>query len=110
MQEPDLRQSSRKRGYDYQWEQVRAIKLSVNPLCEECNHAGMTTPALMVHHIKPIYGKDDPGRLALDNLMSLCESCHDAKHSGAPESKRVQGCDVRGLPTHPDHPWAKAHE
>lgn len=35
--------------------------------------------ATMVHHIKPI--KEHPElALSLDNLMSLCDQCHDEMH------------------------------
>lgn len=100
------RPSPSKRGYDKQWYKVRAIKLSTNPLCEECTIAGRVTPAEMVHHIKPVDEYPDL-RLYMDNLMSLCNDCHAAKHSQVPEYKRLKGCDSNGFPTHPDHPWVR---
>ena len=59
------------------WRKLRAAKLSRNPLCEECARQGRHTPAKMVDHIVPIrFG----GRsLDMDNLQSLCWSCHSAK-------------------------------
>jgi len=86
------------------------MKLRANPLCEECKILGRIVEASMVHHIISIKGKDDPCRLEWDNLQSLCEACHDAKHSSAPEARRVQGCDVNGMPIHPDHPWVKGRK
>lgn len=102
----DNRKSSSQRGYDKHWQKVRFLKLSLNPLCEECEKAGIVRGATMVHHIVPI-SEDSVIRLDMTNLMSLCEPCHDAKHSGAPESKQVAGCGVDGLPIHPGHPWSK---
>lgn len=72
------RGSSRVRGYNNQWERVRAIKLQLNPLCEMCDKQGLTVRAEMVHHVKPI---DEGGaRLELSNLMSLCNACHEKIH------------------------------
>ncbi len=59
------------------WRKLRAAKLARNPLCEECQRQGKATPATMVDHIIPIRfgGKS----LDMDNLQSLCWSCHSAK-------------------------------
>ena len=103
----DSRPSAAQRGYDRQWYKVRAMKLSQNPLCEECILIGIVKSTDMVHHIIPV--NEAPHlRLAMDNLQSLCMDCHAVKHSNEPESKRLQGCDASGWPVHPDHPWSKA--
>lgn len=48
--------------------------------CVMCRARGVVTRATMVHHIVPVK-KDWDKRLDLDNLMSLCESCHNGiKH------------------------------
>ena len=59
------------------WRKLRAIKLSEEPMCEECARAGRLTPAQMVDHIVPI----NKGGDALDknNLQSLCNACHARK-------------------------------
>ena len=59
------------------WRKLRAIKLHWQPLCEECLEHDWHTPAQMVDHIVPI----NRGGAALDlqNLQSLCNSCHNRK-------------------------------
>ena len=60
--------------YDANWSKVRNQKMHLNPLCEDCLPDTLT-PAQEVHHIKK--AKDYPAlRLQLDNLMSLCKTCH----------------------------------
>nr|DAH08110.1 MAG TPA: HNH endonuclease [Caudoviricetes sp.] len=67
------------------WRKVRAVKLSQDPLCEECARQGMAVPAQMVDHIRPI----NEGGAALDmkNLQSLCHTCHNRK-SGQEKHRR----------------------
>jgi 5-methylcytosine-specific restriction enzyme A len=61
------------------WQVVRARQLQEHPLCEDCLAEGRVTPAVMVHHEKPV---TDYPELALveSNLRSLCDSCHNKKH------------------------------
>jgi len=59
------------------WRRLRALKLSEQPLCEECLRAGRTTPAQMVDHIVPI--NKGGAKLTMDNLQSLCNACHARK-------------------------------
>jgi len=77
------------------------MKLRENPLCEECERINLLTSAVMVHHIIPIEGGGEP--LDWDNLMSLCEYCHDKKHSRL----NLSGCGIDGMPLNLGHPWAK---
>ena len=59
---------------------MRLSKLRRNPLCEECLTKGVYVAATHVHH--KIEVKDDPSRkLDIDNLQSLCNSCHSSIHS-----------------------------
>lgn len=60
-----------------QWRKLRALKLSQQPLCEECLTHGTHTPASVADHITPI----NRGGVALDieNLQSLCSTCHNKK-------------------------------
>ncbi len=57
------------------WGRMRLYKLSLNPLCEQCQKNGLIVAAAEVHHIIEI--SEDPD-LALDinNLESLCKRCH----------------------------------
>lgn len=62
-----------------EWKAVRRKKLSINPLCEECLRQGKLTKAVMVDHITPI--RQGGAALDLNNLQSLCWSCHSRKSS-----------------------------
>lgn len=98
------RPTSHQRGYDANWRKLRRQKLRANPLCEECERGGLVVVATMVHHILPI---EEGGEvLDWDNLMSLCEICHDKKHSKN-SIGNVGGCGSDGLPLHTGHPWNK---
>jgi 5-methylcytosine-specific restriction enzyme A len=62
------------------WEKCReTIMERDNYLCQKCLKRKKITPADMVHHIKEL--KDYP-ELALneDNLISLCNPCHNEEH------------------------------
>jgi 5-methylcytosine-specific restriction enzyme A len=60
------------------WRKVRALKLAINPLCEQCEARGDVTPAEHVHHKRPRHAFPE---LAYDvtNLESLCQRCHNAQ-------------------------------
>ena len=66
------------------WKQCReTYKKSVGGLCEECWKQGKAVPATEVHHIKhltPQNVKDPSIALNYDNLLALCEQCHDKMH------------------------------
>ena len=72
-----------------QWKQVRKMQLNKYPLCVECS-----MPARIVDHIKEI--KDGGERLSLDNLQSMCVSCHNIKTAKA---KQHRGGAVKSLQT-----------
>lgn len=58
------------------WRRLREQALMRNHgLCQECLKTQKITPASMVHHKVPIK-VDWSLRLRLDNLISLCDSCH----------------------------------
>ena len=60
------------------WLKLRQLKLNHSPLCEMCLKQGITTPAVLVHNIKPI---EDGGEMyQYENLMSLCSECHNKIH------------------------------
>ncbi|NMC20276.1 MAG: HNH endonuclease, partial [Thermogutta sp.] len=50
------------------------------PLCEECLKQGIVKEADLVHHIIPV-DKDPSLILVMDNLMSVCNHCHQVIHS-----------------------------
>lgn len=47
--------------------------------CRECKRYGKVRLATLVHHVNPL---ETHGHLALDtnNLISLCNSCHESMH------------------------------
>lgn len=64
--------ATRKR-YGRTWKRIRDRHIKAHPLCEQCEKAGRLTPAEEVHHIVPL---SQGGSNDVNNLMSLCTSCH----------------------------------
>lgn len=60
------------------WRKLRALKLSIDPLCEDCLKQGRTTVAVEVHHVEKRKLRPDLA-LSLENLASLCVPCHNMK-------------------------------
>lgn len=48
-------------------------------LCRDCLDKDVITPYNTVHHIVPIK-EDWSKRLDIDNIICLCESCHQKRH------------------------------
>lgn len=61
------------------------MKLSADPLCEQCLAKGLTTAATIVHHID-----EDELNCDEDNLLSVCMSCHEEFHPDRFKSKGGQ--------------------
>ncbi|MDZ5609754.1 HNH endonuclease signature motif containing protein [Bacillus pseudomycoides] len=75
------RDKEAKKFYDSKaWRDCRRLALTRdNYLCQECLKHNIITPADMVHHIKE--RSEYPGlALTLDNLISLCNACHNKEH------------------------------
>ena len=97
------------------WKNLRRLKLSSNPLCELCEKAGLVVSANQVDHITSIQAGGDAA--SLDNLMSLCTPCHSRKTvlkdggfgRQASDTPLIKGCDDRGKPLDPNHPWNTRH-
>ena len=83
--------------------------LQDKPLCELCIKIGRIEPATVVDHITTINSGGDPFP-GLDQLMSLCASCHNQKSRCAQigEDYTIKGCDLFGYPLDPRHPWYRA--
>ncbi len=65
-------------GYGSDWQRFRETFLAFNPLCADCEAAGLVHPATEVHHVVKV--KDDPSRrLDADNCLALCESHHSKR-------------------------------
>ncbi|MEH6868939.1 HNH endonuclease [Bacillus safensis] len=48
-------------------------------LCQDCLTADRITAAETVHHIEELTDRPDIA-LSIDNLISLCNSCHNKRH------------------------------
>ncbi|MEL6980621.1 MAG: HNH endonuclease signature motif containing protein [Pseudomonadota bacterium] len=60
------------------WRRLRQVQLNREPLCRYCLENDILTSAEVVDHKRPHRG--DPVLFwALDNLQSLCKSCHDGR-------------------------------
>ena len=59
------------------WVETRKRKLQISPFCEECRKNGTITTGKLVDHIIPI--KQGGAPYDLDNLQTLCWSCHSRK-------------------------------
>ena len=59
------------------WRNVRALQLSIEPLCRECRKRGRLVQATVVDHI--LARNHGGSEYELDNLQSMCKSCHDSK-------------------------------
>ncbi|MEK4873138.1 HNH endonuclease [Niallia sp. FSL W8-1348] len=69
------------------WSKARKLALERdNYLCVHHLKRKQIVPADMVHHIKEL--RDYPElALTLDNLVSLCNACHEAEHPDRGRSK-----------------------
>lgn len=63
--------------YGNDWRKLRDIYVKEHPFCEECYKNGRLVPVEEVHHIIPL---KEGGKHSIDNLVSLCRSCHAKKH------------------------------
>jgi 5-methylcytosine-specific restriction protein A len=82
------------------WRELRAAKLEADPACE-LKLPGCEGAAVEVDHIQQL--KDGGERFAWENLRSVCEACHMARHG----KRRRYGFDLDGNPLDPEHPWNK---
>jgi 5-methylcytosine-specific restriction enzyme A len=71
------------RGYDEDWQRLRArhLRHPDHVCCARCAARGVVVLATEVHHRIPFTSRADPGRLDPGNLESLCAACHDAAHT-----------------------------
>jgi 5-methylcytosine-specific restriction enzyme A len=90
------------------WQQLRRMKLAVNPLCEPCLKLQRIVPAVAVDHLIAVKAPRGEAYPALDRLMSCCASCHNRKSRIVEQMGKeltVKGCDENGYPLDPRHPW-----
>lgn len=99
-----MKGSSTERGYGGRWRRLRLRKLAMDPLCRMCAEMGRTTVANVVDHI--VAHKGDHTRLYdLDNLQSLCETCHNAVKQAEERGGVIRGAGTDGVPIDPGHHW-----
>lgn len=74
-----------------EWKRMRQYKLSINPLCEVCMRDNKKTIATIVHHVHEI--RTNLGwekRLDINNLESICQSCHNKEeHAHSFKNRRA---------------------
>ena len=61
-----------------EWRRLRDWYRARHPLCEECQRQGRVAAADHVHHKVEISQGGEP--LDVENLESLCRSCHSRVH------------------------------
>lgn len=70
------------------WQAVRAVAYERdNGLCQRCKSNGHLVRADVVHHIIEVKA-DWEQRLNIDNLESLCHSCHNREHKTTPRPQK----------------------
>lgn len=90
------------------WRRRRELQLRLHPACRWCREVdGRLTAATVADHVTPHRG--DPVLFA-GPLQSLCKHCHDSKKQQLERTGHVRGCDARGVPLDPSHPWRQDAE
>jgi 5-methylcytosine-specific restriction protein A len=84
------------RGYGHQWDKLRGQVLQRDAwLCVECKRNRFVEIATEVDHIVP---KAKGGTDELDNLQSLCRTCHEKKTLEESGGQRRPAIGVDGWP------------
>jgi 5-methylcytosine-specific restriction protein A len=60
-----------------EWKKLRAYKIALNPICEDCEEKGVTTKTHTVDHIVP---RRQGGTEELSNLRSRCKHHNNLKN------------------------------
>lgn len=105
--------SRHERGYGTAWDKIRPVILKRDNYlckCEDCQRDNRLTPATQVDHIVSkadwlrrfgnLDGVDDPS-----NLRAINATCHERKGQREKGYTVKGGCDARGIPLDPGHPW-----
>ena len=79
-----------------EWRKLRQLKLQKNPMCEICFAEGRASEAVIVDHILPAREYPDR-RLDIENLQSVCMSCHSRKTRREEKGRKTSG--------HEPKPW-----
>lgn len=107
MAKPDYRSTEaaayRKLYKSSAWLKGRLVFLAQNPLCKRCFDAKRTTPATVVHHVKP-----HKGDLTLffdwRNWEPICAPCHDIDAQGEEARGFSKAIGADGWPSDARHP------
>lgn len=92
-QPTDMRRLRQKAYQSKEWRALRDTYIRMHPLCEECMKKNMVTPAQDVHHIKSPFTKGNINYtllLDMNNLMSVCKTCHAEIHNKQQGNYSVQ--------------------
>lgn len=92
------RGTRQERGYGKEWQRLRKLVLSEQPICAEANCFAAATE---VDHINR-FTRGGPGHFDRDNLQGLCKPCHSRKtvreDGGLGRSKRYRGKHPQAAP------------
>lgn len=72
------RADATQRGYDRKWKKFRLRYMAENPLCVDCEQRGKVRAAEHIHHVEKLVDRPEL-KYEADNLMALCERCHNAR-------------------------------
>lgn len=64
--------------YGRAWKRIRDSFVKTHPFCEMCFKEGLMVKVEQVHHILPLA---EGGTHDINNLISLCQSCHSKVHA-----------------------------
>jgi len=84
------------------WGRLRALVISEQPLCAQCQREGRIEHGNEVDHID-----NDASNNERCNLENLCHACHSLKTQRDQHGSTMKGCDVDGMPLDPHHHWNK---
>lgn len=88
----------------YDWKQKRkAIHIRDENTCQECKRYGKRVDSETIHHIYPLEERYDL-RLISENLIALCQQCHEEMHNPFNKSLSKKGQDLLER-TRRKYPW-----
>lgn len=92
-----MRSIDRKFYESPEWERCRELYLNkANHLCEVCLAKGIYEPAKIVHH-KIFLSEENYGdpelMFGFDNLLAVCQACHNNIHFGEKKERRYKFID-----------------
>lgn len=97
------RGSAAARGYDARWHRFAKAYLAQpeHQFCALHISQKCSGVAQCVDHIRPLRGRSDPGRFALDNLQPACIACNTAKGDKIIRGTYTYGAQLAGAEKQP---------